>query len=493
MDNGLPNDKPVTLKDIAQISKDKHHKNMQNRMHRIDDSYQIPGEKPMSTADKPTSKFTDAMTQVLANEAEINEKKKVKPDFLDMDGDGNEKEPMKKAIKDKEMKKEEATTSMDPDDKMWKVSYDHGPHQSNTIKVKAKSQSHAWEVAKEVAKKEYGHDRITSGSVTQVKEETEVDESDFKQRQSVNGLKKMIDDHDARARNTTSPLKKDHHRKMSQQLRDQLADMTKETELDESEKKLASLQSKINALQDRYGLARERRKMSGNRQQGSTEMKIQSKIDDLRNQHRELKRSMTTEEVDEGAVSGKFPVIMPSANGDLLFAVDSQETFGIIKELERMGLGEADHWGDMEFNPELSQDWQAKFAKIPLIKANTANNAWAKYSSKLDKGYDTEDDVMIEYAEKLFGFLTKYAIEYDEDEDEVNEAVTLDYSRYMRAHGKKPHDAGMGSSTWMFTTAEFGDPREDEIFQFQGSFADAKKAAAKWAKSQGEYRFYVME
>ena len=31
---------------------------------------------------------------------------KAKPDFLDMDKDGNKKEPMKKAIKDKEMKKE---------------------------------------------------------------------------------------------------------------------------------------------------------------------------------------------------------------------------------------------------------------------------------------------------------------------------------------------------------------------------------------------------
>lgn len=80
MDNGLPQDKPVTLKDVAQINKDKHHKNMQNRMHRIDDSYQIPGEKQMSTADKPSSKFLDAMQQVLANEAEIMEKKKEKLD-----------------------------------------------------------------------------------------------------------------------------------------------------------------------------------------------------------------------------------------------------------------------------------------------------------------------------------------------------------------------------------------------------------------------------
>ena len=94
MDNGLPTNKPVTLKDVEKINKEKHHKNMQNRIHRIDDSYQIPGEKPMSTADKPTSKFMDAMTQVLANEAEITEKKKVKLDPVgkeddDVDNDGD--------------------------------------------------------------------------------------------------------------------------------------------------------------------------------------------------------------------------------------------------------------------------------------------------------------------------------------------------------------------------------------------------------------------
>jgi hypothetical protein len=45
----------------------------------------------------------------------------------------------------------------------------------------------------------------------------------------------------------------------------------------------------------------------------------------------------------------------------------------------------------------------------------------------------------------------------------------------------------------MFTTREYGMPDDDEIFKFQGSFADAKKAAAKWAKTQGAYRVYVME
>jgi len=77
-------------------------------------------------------------------------------------------------------------------------------------------------------------------------------------------------------------------------------------------------------------------------------------------------------------------------------------------------------------------------------------------------------------------------------ESNVNEAVTLDYSRHVRSHGKKPRDPGY-SALWMFTTREYDMPDDDEIFKFQGSFADAKKAAAKWAKTQGAYRVYVME
>jgi hypothetical protein len=78
------------------------------------------------------------------------------------------------------------------------------------------------------------------------------------------------------------------------------------------------------------------------------------------------------------------------------------------------------------------------------------------------------------------------------EESTFNEAVTLDYSRHMRSHGRKPRDPGY-SALWMFTTREYGMPDDDEIFKFQGSFADAKKAAAKWAKSQDAYRVYVME
>jgi len=42
---------------------------------------------------------------------EMSEAKKAKPDFLDMDKDGDKKEPMKKAIKDKEKKKKSKNES----------------------------------------------------------------------------------------------------------------------------------------------------------------------------------------------------------------------------------------------------------------------------------------------------------------------------------------------------------------------------------------------
>ena len=72
------------------------------------------------------------------------------------------------------------------------------------------------------------NDKLGNTKITKEGEE-------FKKRQSVAGLKKMIDDHDARAKTTTSPLKKEHHRKMSQQLRDQLADIKEEVEFSEEE------------------------------------------------------------------------------------------------------------------------------------------------------------------------------------------------------------------------------------------------------------------
>jgi prephenate dehydratase len=44
-------------------------------------------------------------------ENEVTEGKKAKPDYLDFDGDGNEKESMKKALKDKKRMKEQLELS----------------------------------------------------------------------------------------------------------------------------------------------------------------------------------------------------------------------------------------------------------------------------------------------------------------------------------------------------------------------------------------------
>jgi hypothetical protein len=103
---------------------------------------------------------------------------------------------------------------------------------SGRLADKANSDMHE-SMAKEEVEQIDELSKKTLGSYIK-KAKTDVAGEDFKKRQSVAGLKKMIDDHDNRAKTTTSPLKKDHHRKMSQQLRDQLADMKEEVDLDEA-------------------------------------------------------------------------------------------------------------------------------------------------------------------------------------------------------------------------------------------------------------------
>ncbi len=52
---------------------------------------------------------------------EMTEAKKAKPDYIDIDGDGDKKEPMKKAVKDKKNKKTtEEATPVDDDDPRYK-------------------------------------------------------------------------------------------------------------------------------------------------------------------------------------------------------------------------------------------------------------------------------------------------------------------------------------------------------------------------------------
>ena len=52
--------------------------------------------------------INDAVENTEKMNPPVEEAKKAKPDFLDMDKDGDKKEPMKKAIKDKKKKMDEA-------------------------------------------------------------------------------------------------------------------------------------------------------------------------------------------------------------------------------------------------------------------------------------------------------------------------------------------------------------------------------------------------
>ena len=70
---------------------------------------EYPGDNHMAAEDKISEEelSNSLRTQYESfKEAYQTEAKKAKPDFLDMDKDGNKKEPMKKAIKDKEAKTE---------------------------------------------------------------------------------------------------------------------------------------------------------------------------------------------------------------------------------------------------------------------------------------------------------------------------------------------------------------------------------------------------
>lgn len=70
----------------------------------------------------------------------------------------------------------------------WEVSYDHGPHQSNTVSVKAKSKEEALDKAKQVAKDVHKHDRITSIAVSPKKNESLDEKAKSKAQQRFMGM-----------------------------------------------------------------------------------------------------------------------------------------------------------------------------------------------------------------------------------------------------------------------------------------------------------------
>jgi hypothetical protein len=85
-EEGYENEPEVTIGDIEDVTPDG------------DDLHRSKDRKAIRTNDPALESIKDSLYAALSE-------KKAKPDFLDMDGDGDKKEPMKKAIKDKKAKK----------------------------------------------------------------------------------------------------------------------------------------------------------------------------------------------------------------------------------------------------------------------------------------------------------------------------------------------------------------------------------------------------
>lgn len=89
------------------------------------------------------------------------------------------------AKKDRQSAKTEESIDKATD---WEVSYDHGPHQSNTVSVKAKSKEEALDKAKQVAKDVHKHNRITSIAVSPKKNESLDEKAKSKAQQRFMGM-----------------------------------------------------------------------------------------------------------------------------------------------------------------------------------------------------------------------------------------------------------------------------------------------------------------
>jgi hypothetical protein len=436
-----------------------------------------------------------------------------------------EKSQEKDKVKEEE---DEKQLFMDPDDKMWKVSYDHGPHQSNTIKVKAKSQSHAWEVAKEVAKKKYGHARITSGSVTLVKKVNEAvakiactkcDEvSTAKAWEKNNGFcpkcktssqgvaessdyakrRKAADD-EYYGKKKPKPAAKTVTKTDYQKRREtNEANTSYEKDMDHDKPVVVSgvKGMKSTPFRKKFKNMAAYDKWSDSEEAGNYE--VHNVMNEDISQPVVNKSSVNEGDiVDFGAFAGMYSdgarvsfmdkqgqmhTITATGGVPREYTLDGkpisrekllQLTRGIKLGRFQQGVDESVNEGKATLGAAVNRAEQKRQVAIRKAKA------WMKRTGKSAADAAREFDL-------LKGDISKL------EESTFNEAVTLDYSRHMRSHGRKPRDPGY-SALWMFTTREYGMPEDDEIFKFQGSFADAKKAAAKWAKSQDAYRVYVME
>ena len=59
---------------------------------------------------------------------------------------------------------------------------------------------------------------------------------------------------------------------------------------------------------------------------------------------------------------------------------------------------------------------------------------------------------------------------------------SIETNRYFNSHMKTPRGRGL----WLFETAA-----RAVVFEFNGSYAEAKKAAQDWARANGQAALYV--
>ena len=86
----------LDLDNLSETKAQRLHKNLSSQMNIY--------ESKLGSASQTRTKYYEMKIALEALTKHIAEKKGAKPDFLDLDGDGDKKEPMKKAIKDKEAK-----------------------------------------------------------------------------------------------------------------------------------------------------------------------------------------------------------------------------------------------------------------------------------------------------------------------------------------------------------------------------------------------------
>ena len=92
-----------------------NHNNIYNILNSFNKVAQEP-QKPAPKAAKPKSQLQEGMEQVL--QRKLIAEKKAKPDYIDLDKDGNRKESMKKAAADAKAKKHHKEEDLDEAEEM---------------------------------------------------------------------------------------------------------------------------------------------------------------------------------------------------------------------------------------------------------------------------------------------------------------------------------------------------------------------------------------